>query len=243
MPKQPVVEVSNEQIISQLKFNIMSEFEQGPLGNVNGKIGNAVVAKWKGNSFARKTPSKSSKPPTVKQLTQQMRMSLVGEFFNRISPVIAVGYSSVANRITQVNVAVKDHINKIITGVYPNFKLDFTKVVLSKPSGKTTIDGGGATKVTPVAGYGVEIDWSVFNSGSGDNPSLATDRLYVVIYNEEQHKFMMFRGIADRSELHAKVNLPFLMKDNTLYVYVFFASADRVNVSHSEYLGKIVLLP
>lgn len=221
----------------------MSEFKQGPLGDVNGKIGNAVVSKWKGSSYARQTPSKSSKPPTVKQLTQQMRMGLVGEFFNRISPVIAVGYSSVATKITQVNVAVKDHINKIITGNYPNFKLDYTKVVLSKPTGKTEIDGGATTKATAVEGYGIEIDWSVFTSGSLDNPTLPTDRLFMVIYNVEQHKFMMFRGIADRSELHTKVILPFLMRGNTLHVYVFFASEDRLNVSQSEYLGVISLLP
>lgn len=219
----------------------MSIFKDGPLGNSRGKIGNVVISKFRNLVVGRSTPSKSSKPPTLKQLVQQARFKLVSEFFNRISEIISVGYQSASGKLSAVNTAVKTHMDKIILGAYPNFTLDYTKIAISAPYSKAEIYSGFSTKAVAVPGYRVDITWSVLDS-SGDTKSLPTDRLYALFYCVEQKRFMTFSGIADRSALTVNVRLPLLMFGTTIHLYTFFASADGSLTSYSEYLGIVKLI-
>jgi hypothetical protein len=219
----------------------MSLFEQGPMGYIKGKTGNFVVAKWKDQSVGRKAPTKSSKPATLKQMTQQSKFALVGGFFNRMSDVISIGYQSQSGSLTPVNRAVKDHIDKIVLGSYPNFTLDYPKIVISNPSNSAEIHTGWTTKAVAAEGYGVDITWSSYEYGM-DTLSLPTDRLIAVFYIVEQNKFMIFKGVADRSALQVKLTLPFLLAGKTLHLYTFFTSEDRKLASDSEYLGIVKLI-
>ncbi|WP_254050349.1 DUF6266 family protein, partial [Myroides sp. N17-2] len=55
----------------------MAEIKQGILGPVNGKVGTVVGATWRGVNYIRAKPRKSRKKPSMKQLLQWDKMSLV----------------------------------------------------------------------------------------------------------------------------------------------------------------------
>lgn len=218
----------------------MALIKNGQVGDFTGKIGNVVVAKWKDLTVGRSTPKKSTKPLTLKQLTQQLRFKLVGEFFNRISDLIQIGYQSGTGKLTAVNAAVKEHIDKVIIGVYPNFTLDYPKITISVPFNKAEVDSGFNTKAVPVANHSVEVTWSL--SDYANIRTLPTDQLYAAFYSVEQKRFLLYTAGAARSELTTTIRLPQVFIGNTLHAYCFFASADAKLVSYSEYLGSFKLL-
>ena len=211
------------------------------VGRFNGKIGEAVLTKWKTILVGKSLPTKSTKPPTVAQLVQRLRFGLVTGFFSNLADFIAIGYQNHPEGVTPMNFATQSHFSAI-TGVYPNYVLDFTKIKVSNPwKLKYEIDGGFTPAAVAIAGNKVTVSW-ILTDVVQNKSTLDTDMAYLVFYSVNKGKFVTYGGIAERSLLKATATMPRSFIGDKFHGYLFFVSPDGKLVSESEYLGQFTLI-
>ncbi len=60
----------------------MATIVKGILGGFSGKVGTVVGANWRGKDIIRSRPKPSKKPPTDKQVIQQLKFKMAVTFCN-----------------------------------------------------------------------------------------------------------------------------------------------------------------
>jgi len=219
----------------------MATVKPGIVGYFTGKIGEVVLSRWKDINVGKNTPRKSTKEASLEQKDQRLRFGVVTKFLGNLSDVIRFGYQSESPIRTKMNDAVSYHLDNAVTGVYPNYAIDYTKVSLSDPNSKQTIDSGLAPKAQPIADATIEITWQIFDRATGI--TLPTDRLYLIFYSLNRNKFILYNGVAARSELSYKAELPRIFTGDKLQGYMFFVSEKGKASSYTDNLGQFTVLP
>src|SRR5687767_4676020 len=115
-----------------IKFSTMGKLNAGILGGFIGKVGTVVGGKWKGIEYMRfKGPSKK-KNNAPRQIEQQAKFALATDMVSNMSDLFKITYKSYEQQMTARNKAVSGIVNDAITGTYPDFAIDFSKVLISK---------------------------------------------------------------------------------------------------------------
>jgi len=213
----------------------MSKIKPGQVGDFNGKIGQVVISKWRNLTVGRATPKKSTKTPTAGQLNQRSAFKLVMKFLKQLKVAVNAGYTKSGN-LSPMNVAVQYHLGNAITGVAPNFAIDYTKVVLSKGE----LFGVYEAAVTGVAGSTMHINWTIDAievEGTTDD-----DAVFIVFYSPATGYSLTNAHVAKRSALTADVKMPRVFTGNSVHVWLFLVAADGKSVSNAEYLGLKAVL-
>lgn len=216
----------------------MAILKPGQVGDFKGKIGQVVVSKWRQLTVGRSTPKKSSKKATEEQLNQQSKFGLVTSFIGRIGKTIALGYQNSAGNLTPYNVAVKDHIKNAVTGEYPNFMIDYSKVVLSSPKAQNEIDAAASVEMSAAVDAEVTITW-VPKKQVFIERTMGTDLLLVVFYNVTEDAFMTAYSEGTRSSLTSTFFVPQERATDVIHAWAYFISVNKKFVSKSTYLGLV----
>ncbi|MCX2477992.1 DUF6266 family protein [Pedobacter sp. MC2016-15] len=209
----------------------MATILKGFLDNFRGLLGNAVGAKWRTLNVIKGRPSKSSKPATEAQLAQQMKFSLATELVSTFSAQIKVGYQSYSKTTTTpTNAAVKQILSNAIIGIYPDIKIDYPKVQLSK---------GSLLGVDDIKTVWNEEDVTLtWRKNDFESPSRNdSDKIIMMFYDPLIKQFLLHLG-ARRGELTTKTTMPYTMRNHPIHAYMFLVSEDGKNVSNSEYIGE-----
>jgi hypothetical protein len=214
----------------------MALIKSGPVGRFNGKIGNVVVAPWKGLLVGREAPTPTNKPATLTQLEQRAKFGLVTGFLSKIGETVRVGYQNSGGNMTAYNVAARYHLDNAVTGVYPAYALDYSKVQLNDGVGKV-LDAPTGIAHTPVVNNRTTITWEAIELVRQD--SLPTDQIRIVLFNATADFFLIHPAAAQRSVMTATVRLPIEEEDDVVHAWVMFVSADGKRTSRSRYLGII----
>lgn len=218
----------------------MSKVEAGQIGTFKGKTGQVVVANWRGTLVGRKTPTKSNKPGTEDQKDQRSKFGLVTHFFRGLGAIVKLGYQYQKTGPTPLNAAVRYNLENAVTGIYPNYALNYSKIVLSNPSGVGEIDGGFAPTAVPAAGSVVTVAWQINrNAYKATSPD---DRLSIIIYSLTKKRLIVYEQVVLRSALSYEVELPYLFTGDDCLGYMFFTSPKGKDVSTSEYLGQFKVI-
>lgn len=222
----------------------MAIVKPGQVGDFNGKIGQVVLTKWRDVNVGRSAPKKSTKPPTLARLDQQSKFGLVTGFLGSIADLLAIGYqSSGSPKLTPMNAAVRYHLSNAVTGVYPDYQMDYTKVVISNANVKGEIDGGYTVSATAVADAKVTVTWLASSADALANKLTSpADQLYLVFYNITKQRFVTFESKGTRAALTTTVQIPRSFVGNKIHAYMFFVSPDGKSVSVTEQLGSFTLL-
>lgn len=206
-----------------LSFGIFGGFEKrtGPL------VGRIVNKK----NVISMVQHERLKPVTLAQLKQQAKFKQVAILLIRLRQLIMVGFANNKNLIP-FNAAVKYNFKNIITGVYPNYTIDYSKVVYSV--GKVE---GAAMPAVNLAG----VDEVVFSwePSTQNQFNRNTDRATFLLYNPQWKKAFMVIGEASRSSLTYTMLLPSGFSSLELHCYMGFLSADERQASNSMYLGRL----
>jgi hypothetical protein len=218
----------------------MATVKPGIVGNFNGKIGEVVLSKWKDINVGKSTPRKTTKPPKRAQLHQRARFGLVAKFFGLIPNVISAGYQSGKANRTNMNVAVSYHLTHAITGAFPDYGLDYSKIMVSDPYPKSFIDSGIITTV--VAGERTALTVSWINSDQDFGNTKSSDRAHLLFYSPVKHNFISYPGAAARADLAYSLRIPLAFSGDTLHGYLFFVSYDGKSVSYTDYLGQYIVV-
>ncbi len=210
----------------------MGKISQGVLGGFSGKVGNIVGGTWKGIDYMRIKPSNVANPRTQGQVDQRTKFSKVLNFLQPMTEFLRVGYKLYAIKMTQFNSAMSYQLQNAITGAYPNFLIDFSKVLVSRGS---LLRAEGATGESIQEGI-VVISWAD-NSASGG--AKATDKALIVLYNEDKNIAVYDTAGAVRTAETQNLSVPVDFSGDDIQAYIGFISEDGTEVSNSVYVGAI----
>lgn len=206
----------------------MGKIKQGILGAVSGKVGGVIGSTWKGIAYLKVMPASVANPNTAAQ--QSQRGSFAGIVMVAsvlLSQIVKPLWDRFAQFESGYNAFVSANIKTFVNGVFTNFS-DFI-ISRGKLVGAENL-AFTASNNDPVIGF----SWDD-NTGEGD--ALATDKPYMVVYNETQGNWGQNAGAKDRAFGSETLEMPTPVATNDiLHVYFGFRRLDGTSVSDSQYL-------
>lgn len=209
----------------------MGTIINGANGGFSGKAGSVIGSSWKSINYIKGLYKKRSKPATQAQREQQEKFKQVMRFLLPINVFIAIGYGRKRmGTATPLNVAFADNLEVALTGVYPDYVLDYSKVRISDGS----LNGGGTVALTYSDGE-ISLTWDT--TTSVQLGTSADDSLYVVAYHPEQDEFLTAATPPVRGDGTLTFGVPAHLQQGQLHVWYFMANRKQTRVSRSSYLG------
>ncbi len=207
----------------------MGRIKQGILGGFSGKVGTVIGGNWKSISYMRARPQNVKNPRTEAQLKQRSKFLLVLNLLKPLNPVLRIGWKHYANNQSPFNAATAHTLANAITGTYPNYEIDYTKVLISS----------GA--LTPIANPLIAANAGVINlhweDNSGIGTAKATDKLLFAAVNPTKGETITVFDGTVRSAEHLQFALPQWI-GNTVHAYIGFVSEDGKEVSNSHCINN-----
>lgn len=209
----------------------MGKIAQGILGGLSGKVGNIIGGSWKGIDYIRIKPSSVANPRTVGQVNQRNKFTVTLEFIQAVKPFIQKGYKFLAVKKTAFNAAMSYVLNNAITGIEPNFEVDFPNALVSR--------GGLSTALNPTTDLAnpgeVTFNW---DDNSAEGNANTTDKSMLLVYNPSKKESISLTDGADRTVGTQIVAIPTTYAGDTVELFMAFITADGNQVSNSTYLGS-----
>jgi hypothetical protein len=211
----------------------MGLLPNGILGDINGTVGPVVTYLLNGQNVIRSKPRKSNKPATLPQLQNRLELEVITLFLKKAEIFIKKGFSHLAigTKNNYHNLAVSCNKSPGTTGEYPDVKLVFEKIVLSK--------GDLPQPVNPAVERlenGLKFTWEC-------PPSLDficwSDQVMMLAYSPQLNRSICIESGAKRKAEQDVLPLSPAMLNEQLEVYIGFVSDDRLQAADSVYLGTI----
>jgi hypothetical protein len=207
----------------------MGKLLQGIFGPITGRVGDMIYYRLNGQNIARHA-GKRVKPFSEAQLASQAQMGLINVFLKVLVEFLKIGFITTdkKSKKSAYNRAVSYNRINAIAGVYPDFMIDYSKVLVSK--GKLPVAEGATVELAP---EGLRFNW-LYNS---DMPyPRENDRAMLLAYFPlVGASVYVLEGAARKTGTDVLV-LPEELLSAHMEVYMSFAAADRKSVSDSIYL-------
>ena len=216
----------------------MAVYKASPLGAFTGKLGGMVLTKWKTLLVGRSAPVKVTKKPSEAQEDQRLKLSLVSKFLTVNRKAIDIGFQSASRKMTPLNYATRYHMGRVIYGIYPDYKLNYSEIKLTLPNSVNQIANGKIVNVNLLAAGKLEIRWKAVEFPN--DCTMNDDCVCLLIYNEAKQKSLFIQRVAQRDELSATIVLPDAYWNINVHAYLFFLSANGKLVSATHYLGSFI---
>jgi len=208
----------------------MGTIKQGILGGFSGKVGTVVGGTWKGIHYMRSLPTSVRNPRTEAQVMQRTKFMVTIDFLKPITPFIRVGFKNYASRQTAFNAAMSYNVKKAVTGVFPDYEMDYSNILVSRGS---LLPAENADAVA--AERSLNFTWS---DNSGVSNATETDQAMALVYNGTKGESVFSTTTGDRSSGSATLNVPENWIGDTVEVYLGFISENGSLVANSVYLGQ-----
>jgi len=212
----------------------MAILPNGPNGPQIGRIKNILYYVLNGQLVSRSIGI-MSKAWTVPQLSVRLKTSISSKLLKGLQPFFNVGFSIeiIGSTHNAFNKAVQINSHKMITGVYPNFHVDFSTIELSRGILKKGENLHAAATDEQIA-----FTWTA-------DPKMAwpesTDLAMMIAYFPQAERSVVKIGGNARSIGADALTLPPSLKWLHAETYMAFVAADRKQVSDSTYLGSLNL--
>jgi len=211
----------------------MGQIRKGVLGGFSGKVGTVVGGDWKGISYMRSLPGKVRNPRSLLQQSQRTKFAVTVNYLKPMNSVLRLGWKLYANGQSTINAATSYTIENAVTGTYPDYSIDASKVLISR-GGLTSAFNATATASNRV----VELVW---DDNSGVNDAKQTDRALIAIVNRAEGEAITYSEGAERMTGMQTVALPDRWSGDTVDAYLGFISEDGREVANSIYLGSLLI--
>lgn len=209
----------------------MGSIKQGILGPFSGKVGTVIGSIRNGKGYMRGLSTSHKDAKTKRQLAQRLKFKLVMQLVAPASDFIKIGYRNEADKQFAVNAAMSYNWKVAITGAYPSFGIDPSKLSLSH--GKLAVaEGSQAT----VSNNSVSFTW---DDNSAEEDASISDFAMLAVYNFTKHKVAESLEDASRMDGKASVKIPASWKNDKLSCYIAFAAVETNAVSDTIYIGDV----
>jgi hypothetical protein len=207
----------------------MGKSPNGAFGATNGKIGNLVSYKLRGQDVTR-IAGQSTKERSLLQLARSQRLTVVNEFLKPIKGLINIGFKFEAQGSTkhQYNIATSYNMINAIKGEYPFLSMDYSKAKVS------------SGKLEPVSNLTADIDEEVLRlAWSYDKKTefeVRNDRAIVLLVFADKINPIYLLSGSLRSEGSQIIEVGKETLNQPFHLYLSFLAEDRDSVSDSKYL-------
>ncbi|MGE5427515.1 MAG: DUF6266 family protein [Methylococcaceae bacterium] len=212
----------------------MATNEKGILGGFSGKVGTVIGGSWNGVDYMRGIASEISNPQTEKQQNQRAKVATMVRFLRPMTNILRVGFKKQAVKMSAFNAATSYNLSHAINGFYPDFEIDYSKVMVSQ--GK--LPGAINPQVSCPAGGKMKFTWQDNSSEKGAMPD---DRALLVVYDQENGKVITEMKGNLRASQSQVITLPSSFEGAEVHCYLAFQNANQTVISDSRYAGEIVV--
>lgn len=207
----------------------MSKFVSTTFGQISGKHGSAVATVNRDGTNVLRVYNRPTNPNTPKQLEQRAKFGLVTRELANFREVIKQGHKNpyAVNKVTS------QVLKTGITGVMPDFKIDYAMLPLA--SGPLP----GVSDVVATAeseSTRVNLTWDTTIGTLGIAGS-ETDKLNIVAYNESAKMCVLNPGVGDRALGTSYVELPEGWLGDEVHLWAYMSREDGSVNSDSAYVG------
>ncbi|MGM0546795.1 MAG: DUF6266 family protein [Bacteroidota bacterium] len=200
----------------------MAKFGDGLFG----KIGNVVIAHWKGKQYIRSRPS-GNPSNTKAQQNQRSKFGMVVKFVGRILPVINAGFKWRTDEMTERNAAISYLMKNAVTGEKPDLSIIYPNVMVARgdlpPPKQATVER--------MANHLV-FSWVYCRNRPAD-------RVLALAYSTDLEKGVWSIGAARRADESVDLELPDNWAGKEVHAYLAFAALDGSDASDSVYVGRV----
>jgi hypothetical protein len=206
----------------------------GPYGNIRGILGNIEWYVRNGQNLMRTRRTKSTKPKSAGRLANEMRIALVNKFLGSMLPFIREGYPiAIRSKPSQSahNAAMSYITKNAVTGEYPDLKIDYTKVLLTKGN----LSNAGLNFQVKFRYNKVIYSWIADNS-----PAHYSDKLMALMYAPSLNESLILQNSALKSSGSDRTVFPSVFWHGIeVYVYLSFVSPVTRQCSNSIVIGPL----
>ena len=199
-----------------------------------GRTGNHVGRRVRGVNIISMRPAKSNRPPTQLQLNQQIQFGLMTSWLSWIGSFIKIGFQNYDAGRSPMNAAVSYNLENAITGVSPNYAIDYGKVLFSRGVLSKAMDLVMATTEDAQ----LDFTWAV---STNSMPGAPTDKAVFIVYNPSKQEFVMSGAGPVRLTLSYDMALPSNFSGDNVQVWMVFVSADGKKVSDTQFIAATVV--
>jgi len=215
----------------KLIHTLMATLKNGK-GAFIGKLGN-TVSYWLNGKLVRREIGITNKLPSVCQSASRQITSIVSKFLAPLKEYINIGFELEGKQAKKNpnNMASSFNRKFAIKGEYPDQKINFPKVLLSK--GKMPPTKNVAMNISP---EGLVFTWDTAISGTGIRWS---DQVMMMGYMPDLQEATYVLNGAKRLEGKDLLQLPRTKEGVWVETYISFVAANRKSVSNSIYTGRV----
>ena len=213
----------------------MAILRSGILGGFAGKVGTVVGSIWKGISTMRAYVANVTQPGSPAQLEQRAKFGLMMNFLKPLTSFLRIGFRAYAVGQTAQNAAFKTNFKNAITGVYPNFTIDYTKVLVSQ--GNFT----GALNPAVASSTSGEVAFT-WDNNSWETDAEPDDTAVLVVYNPIKQAAVSNVGVSTRTVGAMTMILPNSFAGDEVHCYIAFQNAKGTKISDSQYVNGIIVI-
>jgi hypothetical protein len=211
----------------------MGTFKKGILGSFKGQVGSVIGSNWRDITVMRSRPDRKKKgSASAKQLVQQARFTMVMNFLQPLTDLLNLTFDPTARSMSGFNKAFSSTISNAIVGTYPDFAIDYSKVLLSKGG----LSGVGTASCTSAEAGKLVFAWT-------DNTKVADrgiDLVFLAAYYAETKHWVYHLGAAQRNAGTATLDVSGL-SGKSMQTWLGFITTDGSRASDSFYSGAVTV--
>jgi hypothetical protein len=183
---------------NNLKFKAMGKLKQGILGQVTGKVGNVVGAKWMNLNTIRGYQPDVHNPNTKPQMYQRSKFSTIVKLVRQVLPLINYAYDGSLEKMSPFNKVTSINTKNAFINDPPI--LDHTKVVLCDNVGSMVSNVTMNADINQV----MNITWEPNSTNADELAYLLT----FVLFNIDTNEAIIYKEVAARADGSASVTAP-----------------------------------
>lgn len=205
------------------------------VGTLRGKTGDTVIVRWKGLTVSRDVPHKTgNKKSSTASASREQLFKCVMTFFKKTSSLIQIGYPMPRRaKMTAMNKAVSYHLLNAVTGEYPDYLIDLSKIKFTCPA--QSVENAWKAELYAEKEGLIGVKWEL-----NPYPKRSTqldDLAYTVFFNADLEQLISVK--TERESLNKAITRIDWKVGQEIYCWLFFVSADEKLVSTTEYLGMV----
>ena len=212
----------------------MGTIKKGILGGFSGIVGTVIGASWKGIDYMRSRATSISNPRTPAQVEQRAKFTAVGMFLKPLTSFLRIGFKSAAIKMSAYNAAMSFNLKNAITGIFPAFDIDYSKVLVSQGS----LPGALNPATVSVTAGTVRFTWE---NNSWETNASADDQAVLVVYNPAKQAAVSVIGAIARAVGTQTVILPNSFTGDQVQCFIAFINANQSVISNSEYVSGLIV--
>ncbi|MBB2950626.1 DUF6266 family protein [Sphingobacterium sp. JUb56] len=213
----------------------MGTIVNGANGGFKGKAGSVIGSSWKSINYIKGLYKKRSKPASELQMMQQEKFRTLMRFLLPINMFLKIGFGRKnTERLTPINAAFQFNLKQAITGTYPAYALDYSKISISDGG----LYGGGTVSVAHAAG---ELTFTWDPTANDTFETFGDDMVFVLAYHPEKDEFMSSPAPSTRASGEISFIVSEHLQIGIVHTWMFLTNRSKTRVSKSVYLGEVLL--